>query len=253
MRAPKKTSGAVPAGRSRKRATARTAAKSWFVVGANRTSDAWTISDRHPAVHRNPPNWPRWSIILKFIIKKHLHKLARIAPGVRTDPCAVTTWPSATALSPRRVAGAVPSLRCMSKPELHIALALVHQRGTWLVALRKPQTHLGSHWEFPGGKQHAAECATAAALRELREECAVDAEVERVLAPLTWEYDDRVVRITPVICRWIAGVATPLGCTECRWVTPAQLRTLRMPPANEALVRAVTEQGLAAEGDTNAD
>jgi len=131
--------------------------------------------------------------------------------------------------------------RTMSKPVYLIAVALVHHRDRWLVALRAPQKHLGGHWEFAGGKQHVAEPAPVAALRELREECALDAEVECVLSPVCWEYSDRVVHLTPVVCRWIGGAATPLDGVACRWVTIEELRTLRMPPANDELVRALMD------------
>lgn len=152
-------------------------------------------------------------------------------------PCA----PGEFALHGRR--GSATLLRM--KPTFEIALALVCRDGRWLVARRRADTHLGGLWEFPGGKRHSGEGSLDAALRELREECAVAADPVRVLTPVTCEYPERIVRLTPVICRWQAGEARALASAECRWVTPAELAQLEMPSANAAIVQAVLRGAVA--------
>ncbi|MEP0848037.1 MAG: (deoxy)nucleoside triphosphate pyrophosphohydrolase [Phycisphaerae bacterium] len=129
----------------------------------------------------------------------------------------------------------------MSKPRFQVAVAIVRQHDRWLVARRHDHVHLGGHWEFPGGKLDAGETPARAALRELREECDVDAEVERELAPLDCEYDDRIVKLHPVLCRWIDGEATALASQECRWVTLGELRRLDMPAINREIIRELEE------------
>ncbi len=129
----------------------------------------------------------------------------------------------------------------MSRPMHEIALALVYRGHTWLVAKRSAAAHLGGCWEFPGGKRLPHEDPTHAALRELDEECAVRACPRHVLEPVTWEYPDRVVRITPVICGWEAGEPSARGNVACRWVDAAELRRLDMPPANAEIIRAALE------------
>jgi 8-oxo-dGTP diphosphatase len=117
-----------------------------------------------------------------------------------------------------------------------VAVAIVGRDGRWLVAQRHPHAHLGGLWEFPGGKCEADETAQAAALRELREECGVEAFVERVLPELRHDYGDRVVELTPVLCRWASGEARPLGSAACRWVSLHELRGLQMPAMNAAIL-----------------
>lgn len=131
----------------------------------------------------------------------------------------------------------------MASPVIDVALALVRRGGLWLVARRPPLVHLGGLWEFPGGKCRPDEPPGAAAVRELREECGVRAAVERVLPPVTWAYPDRVLRLTPVLCRWQAGDARSRLGTECRWVSSAELPRLEMPPANAEIIRAALESG----------
>jgi len=129
----------------------------------------------------------------------------------------------------------------VSKPLVDVALALVYRQGRWLVARRPAQSHLGRFWEFPGGKRAPGEDPPQAAIRELREECGVEAVAERLLDPITHDYGDRVVRLTPVICRWVAGEPRPLGNEACCWVNPQELRDLMMPEINKRIVTALIQ------------
>jgi mutator protein MutT len=126
----------------------------------------------------------------------------------------------------------------MDKPHFEVALAVVARGARWLVARRRTNAHLPGVWEFPGGKCEPGETPERAALRELREECAVEATVERSLDPLDCDYGDRTVRLTPVLCRWVGGEGEALHSDECRWVTARELRELAMPAVNAGIVAA---------------
>jgi 8-oxo-dGTP diphosphatase len=129
----------------------------------------------------------------------------------------------------------------MSKPLFRVDVALVRRGVRWLVALRRPDAHLPGLWEFPGGKCESQETPDVAAIRELHEECGVSAVAERVLTPVCYEYADRRVHITPVLCRWQSGEARPLGSDECRWVTWPEMRGLEMPPVNTEIIRQIEQ------------
>ena len=124
------------------------------------------------------------------------------------------------------------------KPTHDVALALVARGDEWLVARRHADAHLGGLWEFPGGKQHPGEAAADAAVRELLEECGVRAVALRALPACVCEYEDRVVRLTPVLCRWTAGVPQALGNEVCRWAATAELAALEMPAVNAGIIGA---------------
>lgn len=126
----------------------------------------------------------------------------------------------------------------MKAATIQVAVAVVQKNGRWLVARRLPDVHLGGQWEFPGGKSEPGESAEQTALRELREECGVEAVAERLLETLHFDYGDRVVHLTPVICRWRAGEPRPLACAEVGWVVPAEMARLDMPAINEPIIRA---------------
>jgi len=129
----------------------------------------------------------------------------------------------------------------VTKPTLHVGLALVHRDGQWLVAQRHHDAHLGGLWEFPGGKLLPEETPKQGALRELQEECGVDARPLRVLATVRCEYDDRIVHLTPVVCEWVAGEAQPLASVACQWVPSAELTALEMPAVNAGIIRAALQ------------
>jgi mutator protein MutT len=127
----------------------------------------------------------------------------------------------------------------MPKPAYDIAIALVRRNARWLVAHCRREQPIGGAWEFPGGKIEGDETPAQAAVRELHEECTVEVVVERVLPAILHEYDDRIVRITPVLCRWQAGPEQPAHRARCRWVNDRRLRALDMPAANQQILRDV--------------
>lgn len=112
------------------------------------------------------------------------------------------------------------------------------------MARRHAHVHLGGYWEFPGGKCEDGENACGAAVRELLEECAVRAAALRALPAVRCDYGDRVIEITPVLCRWESGEGLPLGCAECRWVTLGELAALPMPPMNAEIVAQLKAAGV---------
>ena len=111
--------------------------------------------------------------------------------------------------------------------------------GEVLVARRAADQHLPDLWEFPGGKVEAGEEPEAAALRELREETGLTAEVADPLIVFLHDYGDRRLRLHAFLVR--ASVGTPKldGGRPWAFVSKDQLATLAMPEANQAILRAL--------------
>lgn len=124
-------------------------------------------------------------------------------------------------------------------PVVRVAVAIVRRGGRFLVGRRPQEAHLGGLWEFPGGKCEPGESEGDAAVRELREECNVCAIVTRLLPQLRHDYGDRIIELTPVICRWERGDGEPLGTEACQWSTLEELRQLPMPEMNGEILDAI--------------
>ncbi len=121
---------------------------------------------------------------------------------------------------------------------LVVACALIDADNRVLVAQRPEGKSLAGLWEFPGGKLEQGERPEPALIRELAEELGITVK-EDCLAPLTfasYAYPDFHLLMPLYICRrWEGTVASREG-QALKWVRPAKLRELEMPPADEPLI-----------------
>jgi 8-oxo-dGTP diphosphatase len=118
------------------------------------------------------------------------------------------------------------------------AAALVDGDGRVLLAQRPPGRSMAGLWEFPGGKVEAGELPEAALIRELREELGI--EVARTcLAPFTFashSYGDFHLLMPLFICRRWQGIVRPREGQVVKWLRPAAMAGMPMPPADVPLV-----------------
>lgn len=129
----------------------------------------------------------------------------------------------------------------MSEPPrivLVVACALVDADGRVLVAQRPEGKALAGLWEFPGGKLEAGERPEESLIRELAEELGIRVKAA-CLAPLTFAshaYESFHLLMPLYVCRRWEG--TPVGREgqAIRWMKPARLRDLPMPPADAPLI-----------------
>lgn len=116
-----------------------------------------------------------------------------------------------------------------------VVAAVIERDGRYLLTLRPAGTHLADHWEFPGGKCDPHESHAEALRRELREELGIDADVGPLVHATTHHYPDRTVALHFYSCRYQGEPHGLLG-QQVRWVTGADLKTLRFPEADARLV-----------------
>jgi mutator protein MutT len=124
----------------------------------------------------------------------------------------------------------------MTKPTLQIAIALIWKDECLLISRRLKGAHLAGYWEFPGGKCHADEAATACAEREALEEVGVVCRAFALRASIEHDYSERRVVLWPVDCAWHSGEPQALGVADWAWVRPSELSRYEFPPANASLL-----------------
>jgi 8-oxo-dGTP diphosphatase len=118
------------------------------------------------------------------------------------------------------------------------ACALIDVDDRVLLARRPAGKPMAGLWEFPGGKVEAGETPEATVIRELHEELGVDT-VTSCLAPLTFAshaYADFHLLMPLFVCRVWQGEPRAREGQALRWVRPARMTELPMPPADTPLV-----------------
>jgi 8-oxo-dGTP diphosphatase len=121
-----------------------------------------------------------------------------------------------------------------------VTAAVIEQNGRFLVTRRPRGVHLEGLWEFPGGKCEPGETHAASLEREIAEELSVGVVVNAEVFSVTHAYPDRVVELHFFDCRLTGSPVAALG-QEMRWVSREELRSLPFPPADEELIRKLSE------------
>jgi mutator protein MutT len=121
-----------------------------------------------------------------------------------------------------------------------VVAAVIEQNGSFLVTRRLEGSHLAGLWEFPGGKVGDGETHAQALRRELREELDADIDVGPLLFETSHTYADRTVSLHFYTCT-LRGTPRAILGQQMRWARREDLRTLDFPPADEELIRRLSE------------
>ena len=121
-----------------------------------------------------------------------------------------------------------------------VVAAVIEEDNRFLVTRRQPGVHLAGMWEFPGGKIDGDETHEAALAREMREELDAAVSVGALVFHTSHTYPERTVDLFFYQCT-LGGTPRPRLGQEMRWVPRHELPSLGLPPADEALIRLLTE------------
>jgi len=127
-----------------------------------------------------------------------------------------------------------------------VAAAVVIREGRVLLTRRAEGQHLAGMWEFPGGKLEDGESPEEALVRECREECGIDVEVEEILDVTHHRFPEKSVLLLFYRCRLRAGDVRHLQVADHAWVAPAELDRYPLPPADDRVVARIQALGLGA-------
>jgi 8-oxo-dGTP diphosphatase len=118
-----------------------------------------------------------------------------------------------------------------------VAAALIDPAGRVLVQRRPAGKTMAGLWEFPGGKVEPSESPENALVRELDEELGITVDPS-ALTPATFAstpLGGRRLLLLLFVCRSWRGEPAPLDADALRWICPAELTGIAMPPADYPL------------------
>ncbi len=122
-----------------------------------------------------------------------------------------------------------------------VVAAIIERDDRFLITRRQDGVHLAGFWEFPGGKVADGESHTAALCREIHEELDVEIVVRDLVLETSHEYRERVVTLFFYRCE-LNGTPRPMIGQEMAWVPRGELPSLSFPPADDELIRRLTDR-----------
>ena len=124
----------------------------------------------------------------------------------------------------------------MSKPTIHVAIAILLHQDKVLVGWREAKQHQGNKHEFPGGKVEQGESPLAACRREIYEEVGIGLQDWHAFDVIRHEYDDVIVNL-----HLFQAIVPSALLNEIQqpwtWYSRDELLNLNFPKANQAMIK----------------
>ena len=119
-------------------------------------------------------------------------------------------------------------------------VAAIIQSGGKIFATQRGYGEFKDGWEFPGGKMEHGESQKQALARELKEELAVNVNVEDFLCTVNYDYPAFHLTMHGYFCAIADGKSPELLEHEsAKWLSPAELQSVDWLPADVEVVKAL--------------
>lgn len=130
----------------------------------------------------------------------------------------------------------------MQHKVIHVAVGVILQGQSILLALRSNKQHQGGKWEFPGGKVESGETVSQALNRELLEEVAINVTQSSAFMQLEYAYPEKTVLLDIWLVTAFDGEPHGREGQPLRWVDIAELGSVEFPDANQPIVQRIQQQ-----------
>ena len=127
-------------------------------------------------------------------------------------------------------------------PHYDVTAAVIWKNDQVLIAQRPAVGMLGGLWEFPGGKQEAAETLAECLRREIREELGLEIEVNQLITTVKHSYTHFKITLYAFDCQLIGGQPQALGVADWRWVTLAEIEAFPFPRTDLKIIAALRQR-----------
>lgn len=117
-----------------------------------------------------------------------------------------------------------------------------NEAGQLLIAQRPLDGLLGGLWEFPGGKLEVGETLPDCLKRELREELAIEVEVDDLFTVVQHGFTHFKITLHAFTCRYRSGEPQAIGVKDWAWVLPREVEKYSFGKADREIIRALNER-----------
>ena len=126
---------------------------------------------------------------------------------------------------------------------VRVVACVIEKEGRFLITRRPKHSHMGHLWEFPGGKIEKGESLEDCAIRECREEIAVEVTPLELLQEIRHEYPEVLVHLYFMRCELASGEPRPVECVDLAWVRPPDLKGYEFPRADQKILERLAVAG----------
>lgn len=126
---------------------------------------------------------------------------------------------------------------------LVVTAGIIRKDNKILLAQRKPNSHLGYRWEFPGGKMEKGESPEACLMREIREEINIEIEVIDIFSVIFHKYNYSPILLLAYLCNYQQGEAIAKDCADFRWITIEELSNFSLIEVDISIAEKIIKLG----------
>ena len=118
---------------------------------------------------------------------------------------------------------------------IEVVAAVIRNDEGQIFATQRGYGEWKDYWEYPGGKIEGDETPEEALVREIREELDTEIRVDRFLCTVEWDYPGFHLTMHCYICSLMTGSIHLNEHEDARWLSAANLRSVKWLPADEQL------------------
>ena len=122
--------------------------------------------------------------------------------------------------------------------KLEVVAAIIKENDKYFTTQRGYGEYKG-WWEFPGGKIENGESKEEALQREIREELAIEIEIDRFITTVQFDYPEFHLIMHCFICHITAGQPQLLEAKAAKWIDKNDLESVEWLPADRAILHLI--------------
>jgi len=127
---------------------------------------------------------------------------------------------------------------------VRVVCGIIFKEDKILLCRRKAEKSLGGYWEFPGGKVEPNESESDALIRELKEELAMQVEIDKHFKTIIHQYENVQIELIAYGCKFIQADFVLIDHDEIQWVEKTKLLSFNLAPADVPIAKALVAYGI---------